>query len=112
MTENLPFDTAKPGLSRGALICGIFAVLLFWNPLGLILAYLAAILGGYANFRRVGSKGMAVAGIVLGIVSVVLFFVASAVVHALFIAFIKYAIFTFIFDFVGALLTHLPAILA
>ncbi|HJJ39356.1 MAG TPA: hypothetical protein O0X42_04375 [Methanocorpusculum sp.] len=104
MTENLPFDTAKPGLSRGALICGIFAVLLFWNPIGLLLAFLAAVLGGYARFKRVGSKGMATAGIVLGIISVILFFVVSAVVHALFVAFIKYAILTFIFDLIGLLL--------
>lgn len=103
MTENLPFDASKRGLSVGALVCGILAVLLFWNPLGLLLAFLGAILGGYALFKRVGSKGMAVAGIVLGIISVVLFFVVSILVHLLFVTVITYAI-TFIIDLIALLL--------
>mgnify|MGYP003312067598 CR=1 FL=1 len=102
MSEKLPFDTTKKGLSIGALVCGILSVLCFWNPIGLLLGMLGAVLGGSSLYKRVGRKGAAVAGIVLGILSLVLFFAGSIIVHIIVVTAIE-NIFTFLLTLIGLL---------
>ncbi len=60
---------AKVGFGVTALVLGIVAVFLCWIPLiGLILPVLALVFGGIGIYLRNG-KGMAVAGLVLGIIT-------------------------------------------
>jgi hypothetical protein len=66
------------GLAIGALITGILAVVCFWACLGLILGPAAAIMGFIARQRiaasggTVGGGGLALAGMILGIVGFLL----------------------------------------
>lgn len=68
------------GLAIAALVCGIFALLLSWIPLINVLALvlgLVAIGCGVAGIRRagapgVGQKGLAIGGLVTGILAVLL----------------------------------------
>lgn len=60
---------AKIGFGVTALVLGIVAIFLCWIPIfGLILPILALVFGGIGIYLQNG-KGMAVAGLVLGIVT-------------------------------------------
>jgi hypothetical protein len=60
---------AKVGFGVTALVLGIVAVFLCWIPLfGLILPILALVFGGIGIYLQSG-RGMAVAGLVLGIIT-------------------------------------------
>ena len=60
---------AKVGFGVTALVLGIIAIFLCWIPLfGLILPILALVFGGIGIYLQNG-KGMAVAGLVLGIIT-------------------------------------------
>jgi hypothetical protein len=78
------------GLAIGALISGILAVVCFWACLGLILGPAAAIMGFIARQRitasggTVGGGGLALAGLILGIVGFVL--TAAEVIWWIFVA--------------------------
>jgi hypothetical protein len=62
-------QTAKVGFGVTALVLGIVAIFLCWIPLiGLILPILALVFGGIGIYLHNG-KGMAVAGLVLGIIT-------------------------------------------
>ena len=63
------------GIATAGMVCGIIGVVLFWLPvIGWILAILAIIFGGVgiskAN-KGAPNKGGAIAGVVLGVVSIV-----------------------------------------
>ena len=67
---------ARPnGLGVAGFVTGLLGLILFWVPgLGLILGSLGIILGGiaYSASRKAGSSnGLAIAGLVLGIVSLI-----------------------------------------
>lgn len=68
-------DEEKPGLSIASLILGIAAVLCLFEHgiLNFVCAVLAIIFG--AMGRKKGGKGMGTAGIILGIISLTLFFI-------------------------------------
>ena len=78
------------GLAIGALITGILAVVCFWICLGLILGPAAAIMGFISRQRiaasggTVGGGGLALAGMILGIVGFVL--TAAEVIWWIFVA--------------------------
>lgn len=78
-----PFGPRRSkGLAIGALVVGIFAVLLVWAPvLGPFLGLLALILG-IVGVRRQEGKGMAVAGIVLGSIALVVGIIFSVLWYA------------------------------
>ena len=64
-----PAPPAKVGFGVTALVLGIIAVFLCWLPLfGLVLPILALVFGGVGIYLQSG-KGMAVAGLVLGIIT-------------------------------------------
>jgi len=64
-----PVPTAKVGFGVAALVLGIIAVFLCWIPIfGLILPILALIFGGVGIYLQNG-RGMAVAGLVLGLIT-------------------------------------------
>lgn len=75
-----PVQRRSNGGAITALVCGIIAILLFWIPginLLAILLGLVAIVAGVVGLSRardpyVGGKGMAVTGLVLGILALVL----------------------------------------
>jgi hypothetical protein len=94
MSDATPFDaplpaTAAPvyitpatapapsnGLGVSALVLGIVGVVLAWVPfLGFILGVLATVFGAvglsYARKGKATNKGMAIAGLVLGIIAIV-----------------------------------------
>jgi uncharacterized protein DUF4190 len=66
------------GLAIGALVTGILSVICFWICLGLVLGPAAAIMGFIARQRisasggTVGGGGLALAGLILGIVAFIL----------------------------------------
>lgn len=75
MTQSLTTPPApvapRSGFSVAALVLGIIGVVLCWVPvLGLLLGVLAAIFGGMGYFKTRG--GMAIAGLVLGAITVVI----------------------------------------
>jgi hypothetical protein len=78
------------GLAIGALITGILAVICFWICLGLILGPAAAIMGFISRQRvaasggTVGGGGLALAGMILGIVGFV--FSGAEVIWWIFVA--------------------------
>ncbi len=68
----------KQGLSITAMVVGIVGAVFSWVPfLGLILGIIAATFGGVALYQgkqgKQGGKGMAIAGLVLGIFAIALF---------------------------------------
>ncbi|MDH3235059.1 MAG: DUF4190 domain-containing protein [Alphaproteobacteria bacterium] len=64
--------TTKVGFGVTALVLGIVAVFLCWIPLfGLILPILALIFGGIGIYLQNG-RGMAIAGLVLGLITFVI----------------------------------------
>jgi hypothetical protein len=72
-----PPQQQSNGMAVTALVLGIIGAVLFWLPIvGWILAILAIIFGGVgiarAN-RGASGKGMAIAGLVLGIASIALY---------------------------------------
>ena len=63
---------AKSGKATGALVCGIFAILLAWAPLfGIILGIVAIVLAVKA-VKEAGKDGKATGGTVCGIIGIVL----------------------------------------
>jgi hypothetical protein len=78
------------GLGLAGGICGIVAVVLCWIPfvdyISIVLGALGIIFGAigirHANERGGGSKGMAVTGVVTGIVALVISILFLAVVYA------------------------------
>lgn len=79
--EPYPQRQSQPnGMAIAALVCGIVALVLSWIPLINVLAIIlaiAAIATGIAGIRRagqphVGQKGLAVGGLVAGVVAVLL----------------------------------------
>ena len=68
----------KQGLSITAMVVGIVGAVFSWVPfLGLVLGIIAATFGGVALYMgqqgKQGGKGMAIAGLVLGIFAIALF---------------------------------------
>ena len=77
MSPAVVISTKNNGMCVASLVLGILALVLCWIPIiGLILALLAVILGG-AGISAVnknpalGGKGMGIAGLVMGIISLV-----------------------------------------
>jgi len=67
-----PLPAAKVGFGVTALVLGIVGLLLCWIPFfGLILPVLAVIFGGIGIHLNSG-RGMAIAGLSIGIISVVI----------------------------------------
>lgn len=82
-----PAQPQQNGLGTASMVLGIIAVVGFWSSWpALIMAVLAIIFGGVgisrANSGRASNKGMAVAGLVLGIVAIALFVLAVVVFFA------------------------------
>lgn len=66
-----PTEPAGTGKATGALVCGIFAILLSWVPLiGLILGIVAIVMAG-SYLKQGGVRGSAKVGRVCGIVGIV-----------------------------------------
>jgi hypothetical protein len=72
-----PAAGARNGLGTAALVLGILAVITFWTVVGAILLGIAAIVTGAlgrgrAQRREATNGGVALAGLILGVVSIVL----------------------------------------
>jgi uncharacterized protein DUF4190/predicted membrane protein DUF2232 len=79
-----PPPKAKNGMGVAALVFGILAILTCWFPIvGLVLGLLALIFGivGRGRARRglAGNGGMALTGIVLGVLSIIVNIIATLV---------------------------------
>lgn len=80
-----PLPVQGNGIATAGLVCGIIAVVLCWVPvIGWILAILGIVFGGVGMSRAskgAPNKGQAVAGVVLGIVSLLLYIFLVAVAY-------------------------------
>ena len=64
--------SAKVGFGVTALVLGIVGVFLCWIPVfGLILPILAIVFGGIGIYLRSG-RGMAIAGLVIGVITLII----------------------------------------
>ena len=75
--ESTPRPTGGNGLGITALVTGILGLVLIWVPdVGIVLGILATTFGGLALYKALkgtaSNKGVAIAGLVLGIITVVL----------------------------------------
>lgn len=70
--EEIEFDETKKGLSIASMVLGIVGIILSCTGVGIICGLLALIFGGIALNKKQGIKGMAIAGIVLGIITLAL----------------------------------------
>jgi len=67
-----PAPAAKVGFGVTALVLGIVGVFLCWIPVfGLILPILAIVFGGIGIFLQSG-RGMAIAGLVIGVITLII----------------------------------------
>lgn len=74
--DNTEFDDSKKGLSIASMVLGIIGLLfLCVPPFGVICGLLALIFGAISLNKKQGIQGMATAGIVLGIITLVLWVV-------------------------------------
>lgn len=71
MSDMDEFDETKKGFSITALVLGIVGLVLSCTGIGFIAGILAIIFGGISIYKKEGIKGMAIAGLVLGILSIV-----------------------------------------
>ena len=60
------------GLAVGSLVCGIITVICFWSVVTIIAAIVGIVLGAVNNAQDNPNKGMAVAGIILNVLSIFL----------------------------------------
>ena len=81
-----PYPFATPprnGMGTAGLVLGIIGVVLCWSPLGIILGILAVIFGGVGLARakrgEATNRGPAMAGLVLGIVALVVLVVLLSI---------------------------------
>jgi hypothetical protein len=90
--QQQPYGVAQPGNGLGiaAGVCGIVAVVLCWIPfvdyVSVVLGALAIIFGAlgirHANAHGGGGKGMAITGLVTGIVALVISVLFLAIIYA------------------------------
>ena len=69
------FDESKKGLSIAALVLGIVGILISCTPVGIVASILGLIFGGLCLYKKQGIKGMAITGLVLGIISLALWII-------------------------------------
>ena len=60
------------GLAVGSLVCGIITIICFWSVVTIIAAIVGIVLGAVNNAQDNPNKGMAVAGIILNVLSIFL----------------------------------------
>lgn len=63
------YDTSNKGLSIASLVMGILGVLGYWTGFSFIFSILAIVFAALCMKRKQGIKGLAITGLVLGIVS-------------------------------------------
>lgn len=88
----------KQGMAVASMVLGIITILIFWIPvvgfLGLVTALLAIVLGAIANSQankkpeEFGGKGMAITGLVLGIVAIALMLLFWLIIASIVAAFV------------------------
>lgn len=76
-TNNIPQQEGSKGMAIASLVCGILSITIgcCMSYFDLILAIVAAVLGGISISKKNPGKGMAVAGIVMGIIAIVIWVV-------------------------------------
>lgn len=75
--QGAPMAAPKNGMGTAALVLGILAIVLCWSAIGGIILGALAIIFGIIGIRRVGqriatNKGAAIAGLVTGIVGLII----------------------------------------
>jgi hypothetical protein len=66
-------EPQSSGTGVGAMVCGIIGIILCWVPIvGLVLGIVATVLGSKRNSLPADKRGMATAGFVLGIITLVI----------------------------------------
>ena len=78
------FDQSKKGLSIAALVLGIIGIVISCTPVGIVASILGLIFGGICLYKKWGIKGMAITGLVLGIVALALWIILFLIVGASF----------------------------
>lgn len=82
---NMPQEGSK-ALSIASMVLGIVAIVLCfcvpWLPL--ILGIVAVVLGGIALAKKMPGKGMAIAGLVTGLIAVAIYIIVIVIVGAAF----------------------------
>lgn len=89
----------KQGMAVASMVLGIITILIFWIPvvgwlMGFVMALLAIVLGAVANSQaskkpeEFGGKGMAITGLVLGIVAIALTLLFWIIVGSIIAAFV------------------------
>lgn len=89
----------KQGMAVASMVLGIITILIFWIPvvgwfMGFVMGLLAIILGAVANSQankrpdEYGGKGMAMTGLVLGIVALALMLLFWVIVGSIIAAFV------------------------
>ncbi|MFZ0667772.1 MAG: DUF4190 domain-containing protein [Acidimicrobiales bacterium] len=81
MTTSYPQTKTANGLAVASLVCGLVGIFLFNIILGPLAIIFGAVAWGRAT-RGAQGKGMAVAGVILGVVDVALFALFVALVKA------------------------------
>ena len=81
--QNIPATGKTVGTAIASLVCGLAGLLIFGLPLGIVAISLGtASLNHLKNFPQDKGKGLAIAGLVIGIVDVVLI-ILSVIITAL-----------------------------
>jgi hypothetical protein len=93
-----PTAQKKVGMAVASMVLGIFTILVFWIPvvgfMGIVTGLLAIVLGAVANGnvnkkpQEFGGKGMALTGLVLGIVALALTVLFWLIIGSIIAAFV------------------------